>query len=68
MTMSNIKANHDRSDFELFDGDARVWIEQEEIHMIARDHLSKTDPIELTPRMARELASVLLELADRTDD
>jgi hypothetical protein len=26
------------------------------------------DPVELTPTMARQLAAVLLEMADRTDD
>jgi hypothetical protein len=67
MTMSDIRVNYDRSAFELFGGDVRVWIEQEEIHMKAVDRGSR-DPVELTPTMARELAAVLLELADRTDD
>jgi hypothetical protein len=65
--MSDIKANHDRSAFELFDGDVCVWIEQEAIHMKAHDRRSR-DPVELTETMARELAAVLLELAARLDD
>lgn len=65
--MGNDEVNHDRSIFQLFDGDVRVWIEQEEIYMIAHDP-KYHDPVELTPKMARQLAAVLLELADRTDD
>jgi predicted metal-dependent hydrolase len=65
--MSNIKVNHDRSAFELFGGDVRVWIEQEAIHMKAHDRRSH-DPVELTETMAREVAAVLLELAARLDD
>jgi hypothetical protein len=65
--MGNIKANHDRSAFELFGGDVRVWIEQEAIHMKAVDRRSR-DPVELTEAMARELAAVLLEMAARLDD
>jgi hypothetical protein len=65
--MSNIKVNHNRSAFELFDGDVRVWIEQEAIHMKAVDPKSG-DPVELTETMARELAAVLLEMAARLDD
>jgi hypothetical protein len=61
------KVKHDRSDFELFNGDVRVWIEQEAIHMVARDPRSH-DPVELTEAMARRLAAVLLELAARLDD
>jgi hypothetical protein len=61
------KVNDDRSAFQLFDGEVRVWIEQEQIHMIAHDP-KYHDPVELTPTMARRLAAVLLEMADRTDD
>jgi hypothetical protein len=67
MTMSDIKVNHDRSAFQLFDGDVRVWIEQRAIHMIAHDP-KYHNPVELTEVMARELAAVLLEMADRLDD
>jgi hypothetical protein len=59
------KASHDQPVFKLLDGDVRVWIEQEEIHMIA---VERGAPVELTPKMARQLAAVLLEMADRTDD
>lgn len=67
MTMGDNKVNHDRSAFQLFDGGVRVWVEQEEIHMIAHDP-QYHDPVELTPTMARQLAAVLLEMADRLDD
>jgi hypothetical protein len=67
MTMGDIGVNHDRSASQLFDGEVRVWVEQEEIHMIAHDP-QHHDPVELTPSMARQLASVLLEMADRLDD
>ncbi len=59
------KASHNRSAFELLDGDVRVWIEQEAIHIIAVD---RRDPVELTEVMARELAAALLEMAAQLDD
>jgi hypothetical protein len=61
------KINDDRSIFQLFDGEVRVWIEQEAIHMIAHDP-KYHDPVELTSTMARRLAAVLLEMADRLHD
>ena len=67
MTMSDIKVNHDRSSFKLFNGDVRVWFEQEAIHMIAHDP-KYHNPVELTESMARELAAVLLEMAAQLDD
>ena len=45
----------------LDDDDIRMWIEQEEIHLIAVDG---TDPVELTPSMARTIAAHLIEMAD----
>jgi len=61
------KVVNDRPVFQLLDGDVSVWIDQEEIYMKAVDRRSR-DPVELTPKEARELAAVLLEMADRTDD
>lgn len=55
----------DRETFELMDGDVRVWIEQETVHMIAID---RGDPVELPAFMARELAAALLRMADLTDE
>jgi len=47
---------------ELCDGNVRVWIEQgTSIHLRAID---RTDPVELSWSEARELARVLIELAD----
>ena len=53
--------------FELDDGDVSVWIDQEEIYMRAVDRGSR-DPVELSPKDARQLAAALLELADRIHD
>jgi hypothetical protein len=61
------KVVHDRPVFQLLDGDVSVWIDQEEIYMKAVDRRSR-DPVELTPSEARQLAAVLLEMADRLDD
>jgi hypothetical protein len=58
------KVSRNRDSFELLDGDVRVWIEQEAIHMIAID---RTDPVELTEGMAKELAAALLEMAAQLD-
>jgi hypothetical protein len=65
--MGDKEVNHDRSAFQLVDGDVRVWIEQEAIHMIAHDP-QYHDPVELTSTMARQLAAVLLDGADRLHD
>jgi len=56
-----------REKFELMDGEVRVWIEQETIHMIAKD-LRYNDPVELPTHMARELATALLRMADLIDE
>lgn len=49
--------------FEFEGGEIKVWIEQEQIHIIACDK-SYRDPVELTANTARELAAKLTELAD----
>jgi len=52
--------------FELHNGDIRVWLEQEEIHLRAADGKSR-DPVELTPANARALAKKLIQFADRLE-
>jgi hypothetical protein len=52
---------------ELEGGDVRLWVEQESVHLKACDPLH-ADPAELTVESARELARLLLELADQIDD
>lgn len=52
--------------FELLNGDIRVWIEQEAIHLRASDGKSG-DPVELTTANARTLAAKLIQLADRLE-
>lgn len=47
---------------ELSDGEIKVWIEQEVIHIKAIDTFG--DPVELTKERALELADVLRRLAD----
>lgn len=64
MTMSD-RASDNRSVFKLLNGDVRVWIEQEEIHMIAVD---RGAPVELTPTMAKQLVAVLLDMIAQVDD
>jgi hypothetical protein len=55
--------------FEFEDGQIRVWIEQEAIHMLACDiSLTYRDPVELTASSARALAAKLKELADSIGD
>lgn len=52
--------------FELHNGDIRVWLEQEAIHLRASD--GKTgDPVELTSANARSLANKLIQFADRLE-
>ncbi|HEX5244535.1 MAG TPA: hypothetical protein VFW23_14830 [Tepidisphaeraceae bacterium] len=52
--------------FELLNGDIRVWLEQEAIHLRASD--GKTgDPVELTTDNARTLAMKLIQFADRLE-
>jgi hypothetical protein len=55
-----------RDSFELMDGDIRVWIEQEAVHIKAIEQISG-DPVELTSAMARRLADALNRLADQAD-
>lgn len=52
--------------FELLEGDVRVWIDQDALHIIAGD-LRHNDPTELTSKMARKLAAELERLADILD-
>jgi hypothetical protein len=52
--------------FEFEGGEIRVWVEQESIHIFACDK-SYRDPVELTPKTARELGAKLKELADRIE-
>jgi hypothetical protein len=61
-------ASHNQSVFKLLDGSVRVWVEPEEaIYMMAVDPKYRA-PVELTSKMAKQLAAVLLEMADRLDD
>lgn len=53
--------------YELEGGDVRLWIEQEAIHLKACDS-RHGDPAELTAESARELAKLLLKMADQIDD
>ena len=48
-------------EFELSDGDVRIWIEQESLHMRALD--AHGDPVELTKKEALVLADALIRLA-----
>jgi len=52
--------------FELLDGDTRVWDEQDAIHIKAIEFPS-TDPVKLTPAMARKLAQNLRQLAEELE-
>lgn len=52
--------------FDLLDGEVRVWIEQDSLHIVAGDP-QHGDPTELTAKMARELAAELGRLADILD-
>jgi hypothetical protein len=61
------KGEHEPPVFELLDGDVRVWIEQETIHLASFDR-PHYDPVELTAKMARTLAAKLKELADQLDE
>jgi hypothetical protein len=62
------RAGKTRPVFELLNGDVRLWAEPEEgIYMRAVDSKSR-DPVELTSKMAKELAAVLLEMADQLQD
>jgi hypothetical protein len=52
--------------FELLDGEVRLWVDQDALHIIAGD-LRHNDPVELTSKMARKLACELERLADIID-
>ncbi len=52
------------SEFE--DGEVKMWIEQETIHLRAGDK-SYDDPVELTSATARQIAQKLIDLADAID-
>ena len=50
----------------LFDGEVRAWIEQDSsIHLKVVSPFG--DPVELTVDMAREVAQLLMRLADELD-
>lgn len=66
--MSSDRNTDQKRFFKLMDGDVRVWIEQEAIHLIAIDRSSFKDPVELTSTMAIELAEVLLGMASQLKD
>ena len=48
--------------FEMSDGNIRIWIEQEAIHLRVVD--AHGDPIELTVEEAKVLAGALLRIAE----
>jgi hypothetical protein len=52
--------------FELLDGEVRVWIDQDAVHIIAGD-LLHNDPTELNVKMVRQLAVELSRLANILD-
>jgi hypothetical protein len=52
--------------YDLSDGELRVWIEQEAIHIKAIDKFG--DPVGLTKEKALELAEVLKRLAGKIVD
>ena len=52
--------------FELLEGEIRVWVDQEAVHIVAGDAVHG-DPAELTASMARRLAQELNGLADEID-
>ncbi len=51
--------------FEISDGNVRLWIEQESLHLLAVD--SHGDPVELTKEEAGKLAEALLEFSKELD-
>jgi len=53
--------------FQLLDGDLRVWIEQESIHVVAFDR-PYNDPVELTRSMALRLAAELTRMANQLSE
>jgi hypothetical protein len=67
MTEHNDENKQPQNSFEFMDGDVKVWIEQEGIHLLACDRIHR-DPVELTPQLARRLADCLNRMADQTED
>jgi hypothetical protein len=61
------KTSHNQSVFKVLDGDVRLWVEPDEAIYMIIDAKHRA-PVELTPKMARQLAAALLEMADRLDD
>jgi hypothetical protein len=51
--------------FEMSDGEVRLWIEQESLHLRAADEHG--DPIELTKEEAVKLAEALLGFSKEID-
>jgi hypothetical protein len=67
MIMNNQeKSKQEPQIFELVNGDVRLWVEQETIHLAAFDR-PHCDPVELSTKMARALAAKLKEMADKLD-
>ena len=52
--------------FELSNGDVRLWLEQESLHLIAVD--SNGDPVELSKNEVIKLGETLLKFAEEIDD
>ena len=51
--------------FETSDGEVRLWIEQESLHLRATD--AHGDPVELTKKEAVKLAEALLNFSKEID-
>jgi hypothetical protein len=65
--MTNKRDIHKRPEaFKLLNGDIRVWIEQEAIHIIAVD-LPYLDPVELTCDLARQLVVALQAMVEQLE-
>ncbi|HZL36259.1 MAG TPA: hypothetical protein VFC78_13155 [Tepidisphaeraceae bacterium] len=64
--MNDHQTSNEVQPFELMNGDVRIWIEQESIHIAASDR-THHDPVEITAKMARALAAKLDEMAASLD-
>lgn len=51
--------------FEMSDGEVRLWIEQESLHIRAIE--ANGDPVELTKEEAKKLAEALVEFCNAID-
>ena len=51
--------------FEISDGEVRLWIDQESLHLRATD--AHGDPVELTKEEAVKLAQALLDFSEKID-